>query len=340
MSNTLCFLLLTIFGAGTYAQSDSSSVFYQKGLEEKNARRFREAEKNFARAYQLSPDKLEVVLELANALMAQNRFAEAREKYLSAEKIDNNNALVTENLATLSFNLRKWAEAIKYATKTQQMKLSKPVNYIIGKSYFEQENYGEAIKFLDMAAKEEPARGEIPYSVSRAYLDMSNYKQSAAYMEKAISLDTSKVNWVYECALIYYAIPDYKKSLYFFELAGTKGYKRSNDYLENLGNAYLNTAQYEKGIALLKEVLKMKPSDQELLYVVAQASFKAGKYQEAIDYWDQALTLDKTNARVLYMIGLSYQKKGEKQKGTQLCDKAIEMDPSLNSLREKQGGLM
>ncbi len=165
---------------------------------------------------------------------------------------------------------------------------------------------------------------------------MSNYKQSAGYFEKAIALDSSKVNWIYEAGLVFYAIPDYKKSLLYIELSGAKGYKRSNDYLENLGNAYINVKEYEKGIEVLKEVMKRKPSDQELIYQVAQAYFKAKKYQDAIDTWDIVLGLDKTNANVLYMIGLSYQKKGEKQKGQQLCDKAIEMDPSLNSLRQKQ----
>jgi tetratricopeptide (TPR) repeat protein len=187
-----------------------------------------------------------------------------------------------------------------------------------------------------MAAKEEPSRAEIPYLLGRSYLDMSNNKIAAGFFEKAIALDSTKVNWIYEAGLVFYAVPDYKKSLTYIELAGAKGYKKTNDYLENLGNAYINVKEYDKGIAVLQEVMKRKPSDQELIYKVAQAYFKAKKYQEAIDTWDIVLGLDKTNANVLYMIGLSYQKKGEKQKGQQLCDKAIEMDPSLNSLRQKQ----
>jgi len=157
-------------------------------------------------------------------------------------------------------------------------------------------------------------------------------------MEKAIALDSTKSNWIYECGLIYYAIPDYKKSLEFIRLAGDKGYKKTSDYLENLGNAYINAGQSEKGIEVLNEVLKKKPEDPELLYQVAQANFKSGRYQEAINLWDRVLEQDKTNAEALYMIGLSYQKKGEKEKGQQLCDRAIQMDPSLRSKRQQMGG--
>ena len=338
MCKSLLVVVVLSFGLTLgYAQNiDSSSYYLQKGIEEKNARRFREAEKNFVKANQLAPDNFDILVELANAYLAQNRYAESREKYLRADQLKANDAAVTENLATLSFNLRKWDEAIKYAEKSQRLNPNKPISYLIGKSYYEQENYGEAIKHLTTASKEEPARAEIPYIIGRSYLDMSNYKQSVIYLEKAITLDSSKVNWIYETGLVFVSIPDYKKSLYYIELAGQKGYKKSNDYLENLGSAYINVKEYEKGIEIWKEVLKKKPQDQELIYQVAQAYFKAKKYQEAIDTWDMALALDKTNANVLYMIGLSYQKKGEKQKGQQLCDKAIEMDPSLNHLRQKQ----
>lgn len=206
------------------------------------------------------------------------------------------------------------------------------------RKHYQDDNYTEAIKALTRAAEEEPQNAQVPYLTGRAYLDMNNYKKAAAFLEKAIAMDSSRNNWMYELGLIYYAIPDYNKSLQYILLAGEKGYKKSNDYLENLGNAYVNVKQYEKAVELFKEVLKKKPEDPELIYQVAQAYYRMGKYQEAIDYWDQVFGMDKTNAEVLYMIGLSYQKKGEKQKGQGLCDRAIEMDPSLRSKRQRMGG--
>ena len=85
----------------------------------------------------------------------------------------------------------------------------------------------------------------------------------------------------------------------------------------------------------MHEILKRRPSDMNILNMVAEAYYDAKKYDEAIGYWDQVLSIDKTNAASLYMIGLSYQKKGDKQKGMALCDKAIEMDPSLARNKQK-----
>ena len=208
----------------------------------------------------------------------------------------------------------------------------------LARKQYQEENYAEVLKLLAKAETEEPQNAQVPYLMGRAYVDMNNYKKAAVNLEKAIAMDSAKSNWMYELGLIYYAIPNHKKSLEYILLAGEKGYKKTTDYLENLGNAYVNADQQDKGIEVFNEVLKKKPEDPELLYQVAQANFKSGKYQDAINLWDRVLEQDKSNADALYMIGLSYQKKGEKEKGQQLCDRAIQMDPSLRTKRQQSGG--
>jgi tetratricopeptide (TPR) repeat protein len=125
-------------------------------------------------------------------------------------------------------------------------------------------------------------------------------------------------------------------------MAGEKGLRRDNEYLENLAIAYLNNKQTDKGLEILKESLSRRPADMNLLNMIAEANYDAKRYDDAIGYWDQILTLDKQNAAALFMIGMSYQKKGDKNKGMALCDKAIEMDPSLARNKQKiqmPGGL-
>ena len=87
-----------------------------------------------------------------------------------------------------------------------------------------------------------------------------------------------------------------KNALKYILLAGEKGYKKDNDYLENLGIAYLNVGKLDEGVTILKEILVKKPSDLNILNMVAEAYYYTGKYQDAIDYWDKVLTFDKTNA--------------------------------------------
>jgi tetratricopeptide (TPR) repeat protein len=336
MKNINIILMLGIVSNVAYAQTDSSDFYFKKGIAEKDARRFREAEKNFAKAAGFSPNDAKVQIGWGQALLEQKRYMEAREKYKAAYALDAKNGEVIEQLATISLNTRQWADAVTYAKKMQEAKVGNSSSYIIAKSFYEQGNYGECLKYCEQAFKEDPKRAETPYIAGRSLVEMSNYKKAAGCFEQAIERDSTKANWMYEAGLVYYAIPDDKKAIYWLERAAAKGYNRSNDFIENLANAYLNIKNYDKGLALLKEVLQRKPQDMELLDNIADAYYHTGKYDEAITHWDKVLEIDKTKASALYMIGLSYQKKGEKEKGQQLCDKAIQMDPSLKNLKEER----
>ena len=337
MKNLLFILLTIAIANSTVAQSTDSSVYYfNRGEVEMKARRFREAEKNFNKAFQLDPKNLNNLIQLATSLIEQRRYAEARENFLKAEAIDPNNHQVIENLATLSFNTHKWEEAIRYGQKMNQLKIGKGANFLIARSYYEMGNYGEGIKYCQYAFKEDPKNAEIAYIAGRCFMDMHNYKRAAGCFDEALALDSSNPTWMYEAGLAWYAVPDDKKALYWIEKAGEKGYKKTNDYMENLASAYLNVGQFEKGIDILKEILKNKPQDPELLYSIAEAYYKSKKYEDAINYWDQSLIINNKNANAVYMMGMAFQKKGEVEKGRQLCDKAIQMDPSLAKLKEEK----
>jgi tetratricopeptide (TPR) repeat protein len=327
---------LCVFTVAAFAQSsDSAAVYFNKGIEEKNARRYAVAYQQLQKALQYKPDQVDYLKEAGLVAVELRRYDQARGYFEKAYQIKSNDDAVLTQLANLNFSLRRWPQAIQYAELMRQKNIIGH-NYILGRAHYEQENYGESYKYLQAAAKEDPNNAEIPYLIGRSFVDMSNYKMAVQFFDQALAKDSTKANWYYEAGLTYFAIPDAKKAIQYFEQAISKGYKTSSDVLENLSNAYIEAGQPQKGIDLMKQLLEKKPADMELLWNVAEAHFKTGKYAEAIGYWDRMLYYDKTNAKPLYMIGLSYQKKGEKEKGQQLCDKAIQMDPSLQGLKQKK----
>ena len=294
-----------------------------------------ESYKAFDKAYAYNKNNKEIVSYLAATLYDLRRYPQSREKYLELEKMGDQSSATYKQLMNLSFNLRQFEDATRYANLLKKVNPSEKVYYFIGKASYDQEHYGDAIKYLNMAAGEEPSNAEIPYLIARSYADMMNYKQAMPFFEKALSLSPDNARWMYETGLMYYAMHDDKASLKYLLLAAEKGYKKDNEYLENLAIAYLNTGETDKGLGILTEALNRRPSDMNLLNMIAEANYDAKRYDKAIEYWDQVLGMDKQNATPLYMIGLCYQKKGEKQKGMALCDKAIEMDPSLAKNKQK-----
>jgi tetratricopeptide (TPR) repeat protein len=268
--------------------------------------------------------------------MDLRKYNQAREYYKKLVDLGDASAANYKQLLQLSFNLKQNNDVITYANQLKKADPSEKISYYIGKVNYDMDNYGEAIKYLNEAGKEDPANAEVPYMIAHSYADMMNYKLAIPYFQKAIELDPAKNYWIYELGLICYAMNDDKNALKYIIEAGDKGYKKDNDYLENLGIAHLNVGNLDEGVNILGEILKRKPSDMNILNMVAEAYYYKGKYNQAIDYWDQILYYDKTNASALYMIGLSYQKKGEKDKGIALCDKAIEMDPNLAAYKQKK----
>ncbi|MEJ7913096.1 MAG: CDC27 family protein [Chitinophagaceae bacterium] len=337
----LLLIVLATASSVAFTQNDSSSFYVYKGLQEKQNGRLMEAYKAFDKAYTFNTDAA-VLKELAAILYDLKKYPQAREKYLLLEKLGDKSLDTYNKLLALSFNMRQYPDAIKYAQLVKKTDPTAKTAFYIGKAHYDEENYGEAIRFLNIAATEDPANAEVPYMVARSYADMMNYKMAMPFFEKALSLDSTNNRWMYETGLMYYAMHNDKAALKYLLMAADKGYKRDNEYLENLAIAYLGNKQTDKGLEILRESLKRRPSDANLLNVIAEASYEAKQYDEAIGYWDQLLVLDKENATALFMIGMSYQKKGDKQKGQAICDKAIQLDPSLAKNKQKMsmpGGL-
>jgi tetratricopeptide (TPR) repeat protein len=320
----------------TKAQSDSASFYQQKGDADKDAKKYKLAYENYQHALMFDSTKTDVYRSAAQCALEMRRYDDARKNFEKVLLKNSSDKVAIENITDIYFATRKWNDAINWAQKAQQQGIGKKNNYIIAKSYYELENYGKAIEFLELAYKDDSKNAEVPYVAGRCFIEMSNYKKAAGCYEQALALDSSRTNWMYEAGLTYFAIPDDKKAVYWFEKAAAGGYKRTNDYLENIGNAYINSGEFDKGVVTLEELIQRKPQDLEVLYIVGEAYYKAKKYKMAIDTWDRILKQDDKNARSLYMIGMAYQKNGEDAKGKILCDKAIAMDPSLSSLKQEK----
>lgn len=334
------FFLIICLGAGlmAYAQnhSDSAEAYIAKAAVEVQRGRTAVAYKYFQDAVNYDSLNEKAWSGLAGAAISLRQYAKARQSYQKVYVLNPKDTAAIHQLAVLNFNFRQWESAIFFAKMMQEQKIFGNANYIIGKSYYEQENYGQAFKYLDAAMLEEPANAQIPYIIALAYVDMSNYKKAVPYFLKALQTDSSNARWTYELAMTYAAIPDDKTAVVYYELAEARGYKTDNDFYENMSLSCILSGQAEKGIALMQKVLMKKPQDITLLYNIAETYYKINQYKEAIDYWDKVLQQDEKHSRALYMSGVAYQKKGETTKGKKLCEQAIAMDPSLSTYRRQK----
>lgn len=326
------FVIATSFQAfSVELNADSASFYLDKAKELSQARKVWEADKSFQKALSFSPAD-EIRLAYADYLVENRKYFPAVEQVGKVLEKNLNNPVALNKMTDLSFQLRRWNDVVLYGNKLVQLGGTEKVKYMLGKSYYEIENYGQAQKFLNEAVIENPKHTEAVTLLGKTFIELSNYKQAIAVYNQALALDSKNGQLIYELGLLYYTMNNEREAAKYFELASANGYKADLDFMENLGLAQLSF-DIEKGVQTLNKVLEMRPGNAEILFQVAQAYYKEQKFFDAAVTYTKIFENDPYNSRALYMSGVAYQKKGDKQKGIALCEQAIRMDPNLAQLK-------
>lgn len=333
MKNVLTIILVSFYPA-LFAQSqDSSSYYFNKGVEEKNARRYKVASKYFDEAIQLNPNFAVAYVENGYANLEMRKIDEAKQNFTRAYELDPANDVALRELIELNYNYRHFQKAIDLA---QKCKTCPDADRVIALSYFQLEDYVKAEKKLLPLVEKDPGDAELTYTLARNYLEMGYEDKAIPYYVKAVQLNDNKSNWLFELGLLYYNNNNFKNAVLFFNKAVEKGYVTNNDFNENLGFAYLYSGEYEKGEKLLLEIYEHRPGEKDILRDMAQAYYDSRKYDKSLELCQKLLEADKNDGKALYQAGMCFQKKGQVERGQKMCDRAIELDPSLNKLRQKK----
>jgi len=311
---------------------DSSQVYFEKGNAELQAKRYLVASQYFNKAISLNPRNTQALIQNGFTYLHISKSFEAKAQFEKALEQEPQNQAIIKELAELYLNYRQFDKAIEFASKCSQCNKDR----ILGISYYQQEDYGMASKFLAAAIQKEPTDGEATYYLGRTYVEMESYQQAIGIYNKAISLPDAKPLWFYELGLLQYNLEDYKSALASFRTAADKGYTATRDFKENLGFACLYTGEFDYGESVLLSLYADRPGNTDILREIANIFYKNKKYDRALGYCEKLLQINGKDAKAIYQAGMCFQKKGEKDRGQQMCDHSIELDPALASLRSKK----
>jgi tetratricopeptide (TPR) repeat protein len=312
---------------------DSAQIYFQKAIEYKTTHQYLLASKNLDKALVFNKNYVAAYVENGYMNLEMRKTDNALSNFAKAFEIDPANTTAAKELMEIYYNYRQYAKAKAIAVKCSSCQNAEK---IVAMCNYQAEDYGSAIKGLSNYLAKNPTDAEATYTLARSYLDMEQYKSAVPYYTKAILLNPEKNTWTYELGMLYYTLNDFKNAVVYFNKASENGYPQKNDFIENLGYAYIYSGQFNEGEKLLLGLIEKKPGDTELLRDIAEAYYNGKLYDKSLSYCQKLMELDAKDGKALYQAGLCFQKKGQKDKGQSMCDKAIEMDPSLNSMRQKQ----
>ena len=278
----LALAITTTFGAIARSADDSVKVLMQKAKVEQDAGRHKLALEFLQQAVAVNPKMIEAQRSLGIGALEVRQFDLARQSFLTVLASQPNDAVALEKVTEIFYNFRKWDDAIKYGQKLLALNVGKRVNFMIGKSLYEKEDFAQCFKYLDAAFVEEPKNAEIPTMFARALVDMSNFKAAARYYLEALKIDTANNRLMNELGMTYSAMNDEKTAVKYYEMAMGKGYKVDNNFVENLSNSYIAAGMPQKGMEMLLKLLEKRPGDIDLLNNVANNYYSLGNYKEGI----------------------------------------------------------
>jgi tetratricopeptide (TPR) repeat protein len=333
MKNQLTAILVAI-SAHAFAQTtDSSTYFFNKGVEEKNAKKYLVASRNFDKAIKLNPKYTAAYIENGYTNLEMRKTDFAIQSFTKVNELEPENKVAIKELMNLYFSYRQYAKAVDFA---QKCKDCEGVDKVVAISLYQQEDYAKAEKALLTYIGKNPNDAETNYTLGRTYMEMELGQKSILYYEKAVQLDTTKSNWFNELGILCYSMNAFKKAAFYFSKAAATGIIQTNDFNENLGYSYIYSGEFEKGEKLLLDIMAKKPGDKDILRDIAQAYYDTKLYDKSLEFCQKLLEMDMKDGKALYQAGMCFQKKGQKEKGQAMCDKAIELDPSLAKMKKQQ----
>ena len=326
-------LFLCIIGQEAVQASDSSAVYFQRGIEEKTARRWLVASNWFEKAISQNPTYVPAYIENAYTNLEMRKTDVAMRNFIKVNELEPENTVAIKELMELYFSYKQYQKAIDFATKCKNCINSAK---IIALSYYKLEDFTNAEKYLLKLNKLFPNDAEVSYTLARTYMQMELEAKAIPYFSKAVELDNTRKDWFNQLGILYYNNNKFKEAVVSFNKAADLGFTQNLDFKENLGYSYLYSGDTESGEKILLGVLEKRRGSRDIMRDLALTYYNLKNYDKCLEFCQKLMELNMKDAKALYQAGLCFIKKGQKERGQQMCDKAIEMDPSLNALRQKK----
>ena len=162
----------------------------------------------------------------------------------------------------------------------------------IGKSYFEKEEYKEAIKVLLELVKLNPNNEEGLGILGASYFHNGQCEEAIKILLELLELNPNNY-----------------------------------DVWASLGVSYFGNGEYDKAIEYLLKAIELNPNDDNNYYWLGRSHYYNEKYKEAIQSFLKAIELNPKEFEYYDWLSASYSENGEYDKAIEYLLKAIELNP-------------
>jgi len=227
---------------------------------------------------------------------------------------------------------------LRFIKEHPENPLAKVANFQIGKSYFQQEKYQDALTWFEkVQATEltEKENAEYKFDKGYSYFELKDYKNAQLIFSEIKDRKTPySEDATYYFAYIAYLNKDYHLALVNFEkLKNSKKYEASYPYY--ITAVYYLDKRYDDVIAYAVPIINTtkQTNETEMLRIIAASYFAKVDYPDAIKYYERFQDRDQNktqNNQDSYQMGYAYFKTGNNPRAVRELEKLIDKTDSYS----------
>jgi len=244
------------------------------------------------------------ILNQANSLYNNGRYAQAILLYRKAEERGANPVATSFNTANSLFQLNKFPEAVAAYRKAVNFSNGEfaPALANLAAVLYRIGEYAESIAVYRRALSLDPNNASAWIYLAEAYQKTGDNVGALQALEKARQIDSLDVTLVYQQSEIHIAMDEFEAAVNLVK----NGYAKNPeelDFLVYLGDIYRLNKHFPESAAAYREALAVKPSDKELLYKLADCLAEDQKPYLAMDVLNQIVQMDSNFTDAAIFLG-------------------------------------
>ena len=223
---------------------------------------------------------------------------------------------------------------LKFSKDHPENPLTKLAFFEIGKLYFKQQKYADALKWFDkVSAAELSGKENIEYKFRKgyAYFATNDFTKAQLLFSEVKNTDSPfTIDATYYFAYIAYLNKDYHLALVNFErIKKTKKYENSYPYY--ITAVYFLDRRYNDVISYAVPILKTthQQHETEMLRIIAASYFANNDYKNSVAYYSRFEQQDRgrtQNTQDSYQMGYANYKTGNNTKAAQELVKLVDQN--------------
>lgn len=298
------------------------------------------------------------------------KFDISVQKWKQASEINPDDVDYLYKLGLVYFELKKYAEALKYLNKTVRIcPIHAKANLLAGICCMKLKKINEAEIFVNQSYRLDKSNILIYLNLGAIYSIKKKYNEAIQMFQEALQLNPKDVRAFLGLAKTHRMVNDDEAANAYFkkviEVApGTKAAEfaqssikvtekeaplqiteiKRNESLEKGRQSYI-TGKFEESNKIFTEYVKLQPSDDYAWYLLGETKIRLGNFPEASDCFKRSIKINSNNGLFFKSLGLVFHLQGKSIEAIEVLKKAIDLgktDPftdtlyGINCLREKK----